>query len=71
MTKRQREDVAAYLIDRADQYAAESPCWVALADAAKAVMRGEVEEAVKHGELDDRELRERVRRWAPKPGRGR
>lgn len=65
MTRRQREDVACYLIDRADQYDTESPCWVALADAAKAVMRGEVEEAVSHGELDDDDIRRRVRRWAP------
>lgn len=46
-------DVAAYLLDRADQYETKSPCWVALADAAEALMNGEVEGAVVHGEFDE------------------
>lgn len=52
MDKTTRRDVAAYLLDRADQYETESPCWVALADAARNVMLGEVEAAKDHGELD-------------------
>lgn len=44
--------IAAYLLDRADQYDTESPCWIALAHAAKGVMKGEPLEAERHGEYD-------------------
>lgn len=64
MTRKQRLDVAAYLLDRADQYDTDSPCWVGLVDAARAVARGEVEEAIAHGELAEPELRLRVRRMS-------
>ncbi len=47
-----REDVAAYLLDRADQYDTSSPCWSALADAAENILVGEVERAKSSGELD-------------------
>lgn len=55
-----RRNVAAYLLDRADQYVTESGSWVPLVDAAKAIMNGEVETAVAHGELDDPDLLARV-----------
>ncbi len=57
-----REMVAAYLLDRADQYETESSSWVGLANAAAAVMNGEIETAARCGELDDPELLRRVRR---------
>lgn len=47
-----RRDYAAYLLDRADQYATASPCWIALSDAAHNVMLGEVEAAKASGDLD-------------------
>lgn len=46
-------DVAAYLLDRVDQYQTNSPCIVALVDAAVALMNGEVDAAVSHGEFDE------------------
>lgn len=55
-------DVAAYLLDRADQYVTESACWVALADAAHNVLAGEVQAAKRNGELDA-ELYERMENW--------
>ena len=55
-----REKYAAYLIDRADQYETESPCWVALADAARNIMNGDADAAAAHGEFDE-ELIARVR----------
>jgi hypothetical protein len=45
-------DVAAYLLDRADQYETESPCWVALSEVAFEVAAGEVEAAKRNGDLD-------------------
>ena len=45
-------DVAAYVLDRADQYHTESGCWVALTDVAHNIMRGEVETAKREGTLD-------------------
>lgn len=45
-------DVAAYLLDRADQYDTESPCWIALAAAAENIMRGEVGNAERNGDFD-------------------
>lgn len=54
-------EVAAYLMDRADQYETDSPCWVALSDAAHNIMDGYARGAVDAGELDD--LRARVERW--------
>lgn len=44
-------DVAAYLLDCADQYDTESPCR-ALSDAAENVLAGEVQRALGAGELD-------------------
>lgn len=44
-------DVAVYLLDRADQYVTASPCWVALSDAARNIMLGEVEAAKRNGDL--------------------
>lgn len=46
------KDYAAYLLDRADQYVTDSPCHIALADAARNIMLGEVETAKRVGELD-------------------
>lgn len=54
-------DVAAYLLDRADQYDTESGCWAALADAAHNVWIGEVEAAKANGDLDAA-LHKRLRR---------
>lgn len=45
-------DIAAYLLDRADQYDTDSPCWIALADAAHNVMQGEIGRAKREGEFD-------------------
>lgn len=47
-----RDDIAAYLLDRADQYNLKSPCWVALSDMAENIARGDAEAAAAHGELD-------------------
>ncbi len=44
--------VAAYLLDRADQYVDGSGCWVALADASHNLMRGDVEVSLLDGQLD-------------------
>lgn len=55
------EDVAAYLADRADQYITDSPCWIALTDAARNIMLGEVEAAKSNGDLDA-DLYKRLRR---------
>ena len=46
-------DVAAYLLDRGDQYVTESASWIGLVDAAEAIMKGELHESIDHGELDD------------------
>lgn len=46
-----RLDICAYLLDRADQYDTESPCWVAITDAVSNVLAGEVEQARRSGEL--------------------
>jgi hypothetical protein len=60
--ERLREDVACYLTDRGDQYETKSPCWIALTDAAAAIISGEADVASAHGEFDET-LRQRVRRW--------
>lgn len=62
MTKAERIAVAAYLTDRADQYENDSPCWVALTDAASNVVNGEVEAAEANGDLDDG-IKRRVSLW--------
>lgn len=54
-------DIAAYLLDRADQYETDSPCRIALADAARNLMLGEVKAAKDNGDLDD-ELYQRLSR---------
>lgn len=46
-------DVAAYLLDRADQYEAASGSWVALSDAAADIMNGRVDEVKGYGDLDE------------------
>ena len=56
-------DVAAYLLDRADQYDDGSGCWVAVADCAHNVAIGEVVIAKNEGELDS-DLYERVDRMS-------
>lgn len=56
-----REEVAAYLLDRADQYATKDPCWIALADAAHALMDGTFDDVASAGELEDADLLRRVR----------
>jgi hypothetical protein len=48
-----RRDVAAYLLDRADQFDTESSVWQGLADAAENVMLGEVEVAILDRQLDE------------------
>ena len=53
-------DVAAYLLDRAGQYETESPCWVALSDAAHNIAIGEVAKAKANGELLHGDVYERV-----------
>ena len=47
------EDVAAYLLDRADQHVTDSPCHIALSDAARNIMLGEIEAAKDNGDLDE------------------
>ena len=66
MTRKQQEDVAIYLMSRADQYENESPCWVALSDAAHNVVNGAVEGDLAY-QGDDPEMRKRVRKWREKP----
>jgi hypothetical protein len=61
LTKGQREHVAAYLLDRADQYETDSPCWIGLVDAARNIASGEVERAAQCGEIDD-DVLSRVRK---------
>jgi len=53
--------VAAYLLDRADQYPTDSPLWQPLAKAAEAIASGEHATAMAHGELEA-SLFERVAR---------
>ena len=60
----EREAAATYLLDRADQYKATSPCWVAVSDCAEAVARGEASESLRTGDTED--LLSRVRRMAGK-----
>jgi len=55
-----------YLLSQADAYVTESPCWIALSDAAHNVINGEVQAALDSGELDDDLLR-RVRSFKGKP----
>lgn len=57
------EDIAAYLLDRADQYDTDSPCWIALSDAAHNLMIGEVRAAKDNGDLDQG-LYKRLRRMS-------
>jgi hypothetical protein len=57
-------EIAAYLLDRADQYPDGEPMWVAVSDTAMKVAHGEANEAAIHGELDD--LYKRVDRWIGK-----
>lgn len=59
LSKLKPRDVAAYLLDRADQYVTESSCWIALADAAHNIMLGEVHKAIVENEFDE-PLYERV-----------
>jgi len=66
MAKLEPRDVAAYLLDRADQYVDGSGCWVALADAAHNVMQGEVEAEKRNGSFDA-ELYRRVDGMAGSP----
>lgn len=65
---RERRMVAAYLIDRADQHDTDRWLRNPLMDAAKALMSGEFEQAVRHGELDDAELLARVDGFAARRG---
>lgn len=62
LTRYQRRMVAAYLLDRADQYKTESGSWIVLVKAAEAIANGEFDVAVNHGELDDDALLSRVDR---------
>ena len=65
ITIRQAQDVfTRYLLDRADQYETESPCWHALADAAQEVANGEAWADFEHGELDGDDLKRRVKSMA-------
>jgi hypothetical protein len=66
LTQQQREMVAAFLIDRADQYDTKSSSWIPLADAAHDVMSGDMEQRAREGEFDDALLK-RVRKWGPTP----
>lgn len=58
----QFDEIAAYLVDRADQYVTDSPCWVALTDVAHNIMQGDVETWMTDGNLDE-DLRRRVAAW--------
>ena len=55
--------MAAYLLDRADQYATDDWRWNPLADAAHAFMSGEVQRLLDAGELRESDLRRRVKRF--------
>jgi hypothetical protein len=65
VTDIEREEVAMYLMDRADQYENESPCWVALSDAAHNIINGAVEKDRAYNG-NDPEMRRRVRAWKDK-----
>ncbi len=60
MSRLTARQIAAYLLDRADQYEDDSSCWNALADAAEEIMSGGVAARVAAGELADRPLLARV-----------
>lgn len=66
MTPRQ---IAAYLLDRADQFDTDSACWICLAAAAQEIVNGEAQARIDHGELDDPELLKRVDSFKTRPGR--
>jgi len=69
ITIAQAQDVfARYLLDRADQYQTDSPCWIALADAAQELANGEAWSDFEHGELDGDDLKRRVKSMARTPG---
>jgi hypothetical protein len=53
-------DVAAWLIDRAEQFDTGSGVDMELVKLARAVMTGELHAAIAHGELDDPKLVRRV-----------
>jgi hypothetical protein len=69
--ERERESAAAYCLDRADQYPTKSPIWVALADAAEGIAKGEAWESMRAGETEDLLKRVRtlsgVKRPTPRP----
>jgi hypothetical protein len=65
VTRKQQEDVAMYLMSRADSYETDSPCWVALSDAAHNIVNGAVEKDLDYNGNEPRE-RDRVRRWRDK-----
>jgi len=62
LTERQRENVAMYLMSRADQYETDSPCWVALSDAAHNIINGAIDAELAYNG-DDLDMRRRVRSW--------
>jgi len=69
ITIAQAQDVfARYLLDRADQYETDSPCWQSLADAAGEVANGEAWADFEHGELDGDDLKRRVKTMARTTG---
>lgn len=65
MSKPTRDEiVAAYILDRAEQYDASSGYVTAFADLAKAIQTGEARASYEHGELDDILRRLRSKRAA-------
>lgn len=60
MSRLTARQIAAYLLDRADQYDDDSACWNTLAEAAEEIMSGGVAERVAAGELEDAALLKRV-----------
>ena len=60
--ERERRDVAAFLLLRADRYDNSNGKWVPLADAAQEIMNGDFAESQKCGELDA-DLYKRVDSW--------
>jgi hypothetical protein len=55
--------VAAYLVDRADQLDTSKGHWIPIVDCAHALMDGEFDAVVAHGELEDPALLKRVDKW--------
>ena len=53
LTQRERDVIAAWIVDRAEQYSQGSASCAALYELVRPIREGEPEKAHAHGELDD------------------